>query len=164
MLSMYFDTSELCDTDLCYECTRQQFLNDELCYPDQCACNPCLPRSTCRNTRGSHECICDNDALQYDSVRGCVEPPPPPPTVHIQCSASGDPHFRTFDGHMIHFMGVCVYTLTEACGQTGELTPFSIDIKVATAFMITLQQACKIFSAPEPAQERSNARCIRRVR
>lgn len=29
------------------------------------------------------------------------------------CTASGDPHYKTYDGAMIHFMGVCKYTLTE---------------------------------------------------
>jgi fructose-1,6-bisphosphatase len=29
------------------------------------------------------------------------------------CMASGDPHYKTYDGQMIHFMGTCKYTLTK---------------------------------------------------
>ena len=30
------------------------------------------------------------------------------------CTMSGDPHYRTFDGYMIHFMGQCKYTVAES--------------------------------------------------
>ena len=28
------------------------------------------------------------------------------------CIGSGDPHYFTYDGQMIHFMGICKYTLS----------------------------------------------------
>ncbi|XP_060098771.1 uncharacterized protein LOC132574434 [Heteronotia binoei] len=31
------------------------------------------------------------------------------------CSASGDPHYTTFDGRVHHFMGICTYTLAQVC-------------------------------------------------
>uniref|UniRef100_G3T752 Zonadhesin n=1 Tax=Loxodonta africana TaxID=9785 RepID=G3T752_LOXAF len=31
------------------------------------------------------------------------------------CTASGDPHYLTFDGALHHFMGTCTYTLTRLC-------------------------------------------------
>ncbi|CAD5116778.1 DgyrCDS5627 [Dimorphilus gyrociliatus] len=39
------------------------------------------------------------------------------------CRASGDPHYRTFDGAIIHFMGVCKYTLSEPCGPKTKGKP-----------------------------------------
>nr|XP_034326093.1 BMP-binding endothelial regulator protein-like [Crassostrea gigas] len=48
-------------------------------------------------------------------------------TAACVCRASGDPHYKTYDGSKIHFMGVCKYTLT----KTTEKTPCAFNIMVS---------------------------------
>ncbi|XP_069114973.1 IgGFc-binding protein-like [Argopecten irradians] len=60
----------------------------------------CNPQATCRDGK----CRC-NRGLTGDGIRNCEE--------MCTCSASGDPHYRTYDGQMIHFMGICKYLLTK---------------------------------------------------
>lgn len=43
------------------------------------------------------------------------------------CTASGDPHYRTYDGSMIHFMGVCKYTLTKVKNSRSNI--FNVEVK-----------------------------------
>ena len=44
------------------------------------------------------------------------------------CSASSDPHYRTYDGQMIHFMGVCKYTMTKSLTKNDPCA-FSVEVK-----------------------------------
>uniref|UniRef100_A0A672H0K1 VWFD domain-containing protein n=1 Tax=Salarias fasciatus TaxID=181472 RepID=A0A672H0K1_SALFA len=37
------------------------------------------------------------------------------------CSASGDPHYNTFDKHTHHYMGACSYTLTKPCNASSDM-------------------------------------------
>ncbi|XP_067669298.1 mucin-2-like [Haliotis asinina] len=45
-----------------------------------------------------------------------------------RCKVNGDPHFRTFDGQMINFMGECMYTLSKLTDQTDPCA-FNVEIK-----------------------------------
>ncbi|XP_046578431.1 uncharacterized protein LOC124286131 [Haliotis rubra] len=45
-----------------------------------------------------------------------------------RCKVNGDPHFRTFDGQMINFMGECMYTLSKSIDQTDPCA-FNVEIK-----------------------------------
>ncbi|CAN9509807.1 unnamed protein product [Ophioblennius macclurei] len=43
------------------------------------------------------------------------------------CSASGDPHYNTFDKHTHHYMGACSYTLTKPCNASSDMPYFTVD-------------------------------------
>lgn len=43
------------------------------------------------------------------------------------CMATGDPHYRTFDGQMIHFMGECKYTLSQF--KSTDKCSFNVEVK-----------------------------------
>lgn len=43
------------------------------------------------------------------------------------CSASGDPHYTTYDKRTHHYMGACSYTLTRPCNASSDLPYFTVD-------------------------------------
>ncbi|CAM5176236.1 unnamed protein product, partial [Eretmochelys imbricata] len=45
------------------------------------------------------------------------------------CSASGHPHYLSFDGVPFDFQGTCTYILAETCTDARHLTPFSISVE-----------------------------------
>ncbi|CAM9326592.1 unnamed protein product [Bubo scandiacus] len=53
-------------------------------------------------------------------------PRPTPSSGRASCSASGDPHYNTFDHRVHHFMGNCTYTLSKVCNVTERLPYFDV--------------------------------------
>ncbi|CAM2108069.1 unnamed protein product [Caretta caretta] len=45
------------------------------------------------------------------------------------CSASGHPHYLSFDGVPFDFQGTCTYILAKTCTDASHLTPFTISVE-----------------------------------
>nr|XP_034323367.1 zonadhesin isoform X3 [Crassostrea gigas] len=75
----------------------------------------CHKKATCR--RGKCQC---KRGLYGDGENSCQK--------MCTCSATGDPHYRTYDGQMIHFMGVCKYLMTKSLTKNDPCA-FSVEVK-----------------------------------
>ena len=42
------------------------------------------------------------------------------------CQASGDPHYRTWDGVRLHYQGLCRHLLAGVCGEAGGLEMWDV--------------------------------------
>uniref|UniRef100_K1PIX3 IgGFc-binding protein n=1 Tax=Magallana gigas TaxID=29159 RepID=K1PIX3_MAGGI len=102
--------------------------------------NSCGRGETCKSTKGIGSCRrkvcnlkCGANAFPKRRGRKCRckkgyrGNPKTGCTAACVCRASGDPHYKTYDGSKIHFMGVCKYTLT----KTTEKTPCAFNIMVS---------------------------------
>uniref|UniRef100_F6WZH0 Uncharacterized protein n=1 Tax=Ciona intestinalis TaxID=7719 RepID=F6WZH0_CIOIN len=78
--------------------------------------------TSCRCFAGRVDCVtqrcrmlmCDSDEVASVIPGECCPRCIPQPA---NCVAFGDPHYRTFDGRMIHFQGTCRYLLTADCSR-----------------------------------------------
>ncbi|KAM4568117.1 IgGFc-binding protein [Fundulus diaphanus] len=96
----------------------QQFWADESC-GRLCVCDTTLGMVTCRDA----SCSANEKCTVIDGERACR------PISYASCTASGDPHYRTFDGRKYDFQGTCEYLLAGLCSQQAGLVPFNVSVQ-----------------------------------
>ncbi|XP_064598027.1 zonadhesin-like [Liolophura sinensis] len=82
----------------------------------------CHKYATCGVKDGEMRCVC-KEGYAGDGVYSCIDTTP-----KCRCSATGDPHYKTYDGQMIHFQGTCRYTLTQST-TTNDECAFNVEVK-----------------------------------
>ncbi|XP_074837545.1 IgGFc-binding protein-like [Carettochelys insculpta] len=107
-----------CEYNGRYYKPNEEFWADENCR-SQCRCDPGLGMVLCQE----NSCKASERCTVVNGVRGCQ------PISYSTCTASGDPHYTTFDGKRYDFMGTCIYQLVGVCSKDPTLTPFHIKVE-----------------------------------
>ncbi|XP_040269674.1 IgGFc-binding protein-like [Bufo bufo] len=84
-----------------------------------CKCDPILGIMNCQET----SCKDSETCKVVNGIRGCY------PTGYTTCVASGDPHYQTFDGRRIPYMGSCIYQLVKVTSNDSSLAKFTINVE-----------------------------------
>ncbi|XP_064417188.1 kielin/chordin-like protein [Latimeria chalumnae] len=114
----------------CYECQDpnvsclyqgQQYQSNEHWEVDECTTCTCVSGEVHCQAERCPQVSCASDETPALIPGMCCPHCIPRPAT---CTAFGDPHYRTFDGKMIHFQGSCTYVLAEDC-EGGD---FSIQV------------------------------------
>ncbi|XP_017261029.1 kielin/chordin-like protein isoform X2 [Kryptolebias marmoratus] len=105
----------------CYECQDSgesclyqgvAYHSNEQWEVDECTSCTCVSGDVhCRSERCPPLTCAADEMLAVIPGLCCPHCLPRPAT----CIAFGDPHYRTFDGRMLHFQGACTYVLTQDC-------------------------------------------------
>uniref|UniRef100_A0A3B5Q3M8 VWFD domain-containing protein n=1 Tax=Xiphophorus maculatus TaxID=8083 RepID=A0A3B5Q3M8_XIPMA len=90
----------------------------------QCSPNSCGPQESCHVVGGEFGCH---------------------PNPHGTCSASGDPHYLTFDGKAYDFQGTCRYVLATVCNNTVDFHQFSVKAKNEPWFGLPVSITAEVF-------------------
>lgn len=101
-----------------YRQAGERFWHGEECQL-LCVCDGITGNVHCAPSSCSEEEVCHVLNGEY----GCH------PRPHARCSASGDPHYISFDGSFFDFQGTCRYVLATVCNDTIGLPHFQVDAR-----------------------------------
>ncbi|XP_053546860.1 IgGFc-binding protein-like [Bombina bombina] len=107
-----------CNYNGAYYEANQEFWSDDNCRV-LCKCDPSLAMVVCKETN----CKASEKCLVVNGVRRCH------PISFSTCSASGDPHYSTFDGKRFDFMGTCIYQLVGVTSNDVTLPLFTVKVQ-----------------------------------
>ncbi|XP_066575344.1 IgGFc-binding protein isoform X4 [Amia ocellicauda] len=127
------------------QCNPDYVLSGTKCVPkESCGCtlegqyymsgqefwadDKCNKKCTCQAKTGKVECVsmtCKNSEVcdLRKGIRGCY------PASYGTCVATGDPHYRTFDGKAFDFQGTCTYQMSKLCNPTPGLVPYEVHVQ-----------------------------------
>ncbi|KAA0724936.1 Alpha-tectorin Precursor [Triplophysa tibetana] len=101
-----------------YRQPGERFWHGEECQ-SLCVCDGITGNVHCTPSSCSEQELCSVVEGEY----GCH------PSPHASCSASGDPHYISFDGTYFDFQGTCRYVLATVCNDTRGLPHFQVDAR-----------------------------------
>ncbi|XP_060137932.1 zonadhesin [Zootoca vivipara] len=105
------------DPDGQYHPVGESWMGNSNC-TQRCTCAP-LNNITCEEW----SCSPVQECQPVEGLLGCQD------TGVAACHVAGDPHYYTFDGSMVSFMGTCTYTLVTVCHSDPRLPAFNITAK-----------------------------------
>ncbi|KAG6924228.1 hypothetical protein G0U57_018030 [Chelydra serpentina] len=93
----------------------EPFWGDSAC-TRRCVCDPQSRQASCE----AAGCRAGEQCRVKKGFPNCY------PTSYASCTASGDPHYTSFDGHRFDFQGSCQYQLAGQCQEQEELVDFQV--------------------------------------
>ncbi|KAM7138226.1 IgGFc-binding protein-like isoform 3-T3 [Macrochelys suwanniensis] len=95
----------------------------ETFYPSSSCEEQCVCQAGGEVVCKAFSCGAGEQCRVVDGVQKCH------PFGSATCSASGHPHYLSFDGVPFDFQGTCTYILAKTCTDASHLTPFTVSIE-----------------------------------